>query len=152
MTLLTREEYQYWIDDINKKHFPLPDVVVKDVSNWRNRSILARTLVRTGEYAPAIELFKSIIDIDIHTEEKDCFSLSEVEDKVWCLQELAIILWRTTGKRKEALLYCQEALLFIDRYPKQFNFMDKCEVWSEIQDFIFFTSKKKTRKNSVVVR
>lgn len=145
--MLTQEEYQYWIDDINKNHFPLPDVVVKDISNWRNRSILARALVRAKKYAPAIELFKSILDVDVDTEEKDCFSLSEIEDKFWCLQELGICLWHTTGRRSEALPYLQEALLLINRYPQQFNFMDKCEVWYEIQDFIFFTSRKKDRKS-----
>lgn len=95
-------------------------------------------------------MFKSIVNINANTEEKDCFSLSEVEDKVWCLQELAITLWRTTGKRSEALKYMEKALTLIVTYPMQFNFMDRCEVWREIQDFIFFTSKGKSRKQSNV--
>ena len=144
--MLTQGEYQQWIKHIRENYFSLPDVVVKDMTNWRNRSVLARALVRAKEYAPAIELFKSIVDISINTEEKDCFTLSEVEDKVWCLQELAICVWKVTGKRSEALSYLQEALLFINRYPKQFNFMDRCEVWGEIHGFIFFTSKGKRRK------
>ncbi|SFM28569.1 hypothetical protein [Pelosinus propionicus] len=144
--MLTQEEYQQWIADVRENHFPLSEIIVADMNNWRHRSILARALFRVRKYAPAIELFKSIIDVEVNTEEKDCFTLSEVEDKVWCLTELAMCLWKVTRKRKEALSYCREALLFIDRYPNQFNFMDKCEVWSEIQDFIFFTSKKKIRK------
>jgi tetratricopeptide (TPR) repeat protein len=152
--LLTQEKYQQWIDDIRESHFPLPDVVIKDMNNWRHRSILARALFRVKKYQSAIELFKSILDVEINTEEPECFNLSEVEDRVWCLMELAMCLWKVTGKRREALVYCHEALVFIDRYPKQFNFMDKREVWSQIQDFIFFTSRNKVRraKNSVVVR
>jgi hypothetical protein len=38
----------------------------------------------------------------------------------------------------------EEAKTLIATYPEQFNFMDKCEVWREIQDFIFFTSKRKS--------
>jgi tetratricopeptide (TPR) repeat protein len=144
--LLTQEEYQQWIEIVRENYFPLPDIIVENMSNWRNRSVLARALVRTKKYAPAIELFQSILEVDVNTEEKDCFSLSEVEDKVWCLQELAICVWKVTGKRSEALPYLQEALLFINRYPKQFNFMDRREVWKKIQDFIFFTSKGKKRK------
>lgn len=143
--MLTQEEYKQWIDHVRENSFPLPETTVNDMNNWRNRSILARALVRAKKYAPAIELFKSIIDININTEEKDCFTLSEVEDKVWCLQELAISLWHTTGKRGEALKYMEEALALIVKYPRQFNFMDRCEVWREIQDFIFFTSKGKDR-------
>lgn len=143
--MLTQEEYKQWIDHIRENYFPLPEMTVNNMNNWRNRSILARALVRAKKYAPAIELFKSIIDININTEEKDCFTLSEVEDKVWCLQELAISLWHTTGKRGEALKYLEEALTLIAKYPRQFNFMDRCEVWREIQDFIFFTSKGKDR-------
>lgn len=144
MTLLTQEEYQYWIDEIKKTYTNLPDGLVNDMSNWRNRSTLARFLVITGKAVPAIELFKSVLDVEM-TEEKDCFSLSEVEDKVWCLQELAIILWHTTRKRSDSLKYMEEALTLIAIYPKQFNFLDKCEVWREIQDFIFFTSKGKAK-------
>lgn len=144
--MLTQEEYQYWIEYVRENHFSLHDVIVKDITNWRHRSMLARALVRTGEYEPAIILFKSIVGIKISTEEKDCFTLSEVEDKVWCLQELAICLWRTTGKRNEALKCLEEALTLITKYPSQFNFMDRHEVWREIQDFIFFTSKRKNRK------
>ncbi|MEG6585422.1 hypothetical protein [Dendrosporobacter sp. 1207_IL3150] len=143
---MTYKEYQEWIDYINRYHFPLADSVVQDMNNWRNISILARALVRAKKYAPAIELFKSIIEVNINHEEKDCFNLSEVEDKVWCLQELAISLWHTTGKRGEALKYVEEALTIIAKYPRQFNFLDRCEVWREIQDFIFFTSKGKSRK------
>lgn len=145
--MLTKKEYQGWIEYIRENHFPLPDVVVRDINNWRNRSVVARALVRAKKYAPAIELFKSVLNVDVIMEEMDCFTLSEVEDKVWCLQELAICLWHTTGKRSEALMYLTEALLLIAAYPSQFNFMDKCEVWREIQDFIFFTSKRKERKN-----
>ncbi len=141
--MLTKEEYQYWIEHINKNHFPLPAVIVKNISNWRNRSVLARALVRSREYIPAIELFRSIIDITVHDEEENCFSFSEVEDKTWCLQELAIILWRTSGDREQALKYMEEAIRLIATYPEQFNFMDKHEVWREIQEFIFFTSKGK---------
>lgn len=143
--MLTQEEYKQWIDHVRENSFPLPENTVNDMNNWRNRSILARALVRAKKYAPAIELFKSIIGININTEEEDCFTLSEVEDKVWCLQELAISLWHTTGKRGEALKYMEEALALIVKYPRQFNFMDRCEVWREIQDFIFFTSKGKDR-------
>lgn len=145
--MLTQKEYQEYIEQVRENHFPLPDVVVRDINNWRNRSILARALVRIGKYEPAMELFKSVVNIDINTEEKDCFTLSEVEDKVWCLQELAICLWRTTGKRSEALKYLKEALALLAMYPSQFNFMDKGKVWREIQDFIFFTSKRKERKS-----
>ena len=144
--MLTQEEYQQWIEHVRENYFPLPDLTVNDMNDWRNRSVLARALVRAKKYAPAIELFKSIVDINVNTEEKDCFSLSEVEDKMWCLQELAITLWRTTGKRSEALKYMEEAIMLIVTYPRQFNFMDKCEVWREIQDFIFFTSKGKVKK------
>ncbi len=80
----------------------------------------------------------------MNDDKTDCFSLSEVEDKVWCLQELAITLWCTTGSRSEALKYMEEAKTLIATYPEQFNFMDKYEVWREIQDFIFFTSKRKS--------
>jgi tetratricopeptide (TPR) repeat protein len=145
--LLTQEEYQKWIKHIRENYFSLPDVVVKEMSNWRNRSVLARALVRAKKYAPAIKLFKSILEVEVNTTEgKDCFSLSEVEDKVWCLKELAMCVWKVTGKRSTALPYLKEALLLLNRYPKQFNFMDRCEVWREIQDFIFFTSKGKRRK------
>jgi tetratricopeptide (TPR) repeat protein len=144
--LLTQREYQQWIKHIRENYFSLPDVVVNDMTNWRNRSVLARALVRAKKYAPAIELFQSILEINVNIEEKDCFSLSEVEDKVWCLKELAICLWHTTGKRSEALQYMKEAMMLIATYPSQFNFMDRCEVWREIQDFIFFTSKGKRRK------
>lgn len=144
--LLTQEEYQYWIYHINTNYFPLPDIIVKDMSDWRKRSTLARALVRIGEYTPAIVLFKSIIGIDVN-KEKDFSGLSEIEDKVWCLQELAIILWRTTGNRGEALTYTQKAVTLIATYPQQFNFLDKDEVWCEIQDFIFFLSKEKDNNN-----
>ena len=143
--MLTQEEYQQWIKYVRENYFSLHDVIVKDISNWRHRSMLARALMRIGEYEPAIELFKSVVDIDVNTEEKDCFTLSEVEDKVWCLKELAICLWCTTGKRSEALKYMEEALTLIANYPSQFKFMDRREVWSEIQDFIFFTSKRKSK-------
>lgn len=144
--MLTQTEYAYWIEYVRKNHFPLPNVVVKDIDNWRHRSVVARALVRAKKYAPAIELFKSVIDTNVSTERKDCFTLSEVEDKVWCLQELAVCLWYTMGKRSEVITYLTEALLLIAAYPSQFNLMDKCEVWREIQDFIFFTSKRKGRK------
>ncbi|MEN6411939.1 MAG: hypothetical protein ABFC84_04115 [Veillonellales bacterium] len=144
--MLTQKEYQAWIEYVRENHFPLSDIVVDDINNWRNRSVLARALVRVKKYAPAIELFKSILDVEIHTEEKDCFRLSEVEDKVWCLQELALSVWRTIGNRSEALTYMEEALTLIATYPTQFNFLDRCEVWREIQGFIFFTSKGKNRK------
>lgn len=84
--MLTQKEYQDWIEYVREKYFPLPDALVKDINNWRHRSILARALVRTKKYKPAIELFKSVSDVDIRTDEKECFTLSEVEDKVWCLQ------------------------------------------------------------------
>lgn len=148
--MLTQKEYQEYIEHVRKNHFPLPDVVVKDINNWRHRSVVARALVRAKKYEPAIEMFKSVIGININMEEKDCFTLSEVEDKTWCLQELALCLWYTTGKRSEALKYMEEALTWIATYPSQFNFMDKHEVWREIQDFIFFTSKGKSRKQSGV--
>ncbi len=151
--MLTQEEYQHWIEHVREKHFPLADVVVNDINNWRNRSVLARALVRAKKYEPAIELFKSVLDVNVSTEEKDCFTLSEVEDKVWCLQELALCLWHTTGKRSEILKYLEEAIILIAIYPIQFNFMDKHEVWREIQDFIFFTSKgrrrNRERKNQI---
>ncbi len=85
--MLTQQVYQDWIEYIRKNHFSLPDIVVKDINNWRNRAVLARGLVRAKKYDAAIELFKSIVDVNICMEEKDCFTLSEVEDKVWCLRE-----------------------------------------------------------------
>lgn len=144
--LLTQKEYKDWIEYIRQNHFPLPAIVVEDINNWRNRAVLARALVRAKKYDLAIELFKSIIHVDIYIEEKDCFTLSEVEDKVWCLQELALCLWHTEGKRCEALKYLKEALTLLTIYPNQFNFIDKCKVWCEIQDFIFFTSKRKEKR------
>lgn len=148
--MLTQKEYQEYIEYVRKNHFPLPDGVVKDINNWRNRSILARALVRAKKYKPAIELFNSVVEINISTEVTDSFTLSEVEDKTWCLKELAVCLWHTTGKRSETLKYLDKALTLIATYPSQFNFMDKLEVWREIQDFIFFTSKGKSRKQGKV--
>lgn len=109
---------------------------------------MARALVRAKKYEPAIELFKSVVEINVSTEATDRFTLSEVEDKTWCLKELAVCLWHTTGKRSEALKYLDKALTLIATYPNQFNLMDKHEVWRESQDFIFFTSKGKSRKQS----
>jgi tetratricopeptide (TPR) repeat protein len=147
--LLTQEEYQQWIKHVRENYFSLPDVVVKEMSNWRNRSVLARALVRAKKYAPAIELFKSILEVDVNIEEKDCFSLSEVEDKVWCLKELAMTLWRTTGKRSKALKYMEEAITLIATYPSHFNFMDRCKS-GEKSKTLFFLRLKVKKENSLV--
>lgn len=143
---MTPKEYQYWIEHVRKNYLSLPDITIKDMSNWRHRSVLAKALARTGEYKPAIELFQSILDITVNGNEDDDSSLSDVEDKVWCLKELAIILWRTTGSRKEAIQFMEEATKLLTTYPQQFTFLDKCEVWREIQEFIYFTSKGKSLK------
>ena len=144
--MLTQTEYQYWIEYLQATNFPVPKLVIQDMSNWRHCSILARALVRAGKCEPAIELFKSVLDIEVDAKEADCFTLTEMEDKVWCLKELAICIWKVTEKRSEALPYLEEALTLITKYPTQFNFLDRCEVWREIQDFIFFTTKRKDRK------
>jgi tetratricopeptide (TPR) repeat protein len=112
------------------------------MSNWRNRSVLARALVRAGEYEPAIILFESIVDINVNIE-VDCSGLPEVEDKVWCLQELAVIVWRITRKRKKSMDYLREAIQLLTLYPQQFHFLDKYEAWREMQNFILFISPKK---------
>lgn len=78
---MTQEDYQYWMEYVNQNYFPFPSILVRDMSNWRHRSMLARALVRANQYAPAIELFQSIIDITVNVEEEDCISLSEVEDR-----------------------------------------------------------------------
>jgi tetratricopeptide (TPR) repeat protein len=141
MIILTQEEYQYWIDEVKKTYPNLPDGLINDMLNWRNRSTLARFLIILGKNVPAIELFKSVLDIEVH-EEEDCVSLSEVEDKVWCLKDLAIVLWHTTGKREEGIQYLEEAKALIMAYPGQFDFLKKDEEWDEIQNFMIFTSKE----------
>jgi len=138
---LTQDEYQYWIDEIKKTYTNLPDRLINDMSNWRNRSTMARFLVILEKNIPAIELFKSVLDIKVN-EEEDCFNLSEVEDKVWCLKDLAIALWHTTGNREEGIQYLEEAKALITAYPRQFDFLDKDEQWNEIQAFMLFTSEK----------
>lgn len=148
MALLTQEEYQYWIEYVNKNYFPLPDITVKDMSNWRHRSVLARALARAREYGPAMELFQSIAAITVDSEEENWSGLSEVEDKAWCLKEMAVILWRTTGSRKEAVPYMEQARVLIETHPQQFQFLNRWEVWREIQEFIFFTSKGKSSNRS----
>jgi tetratricopeptide (TPR) repeat protein len=134
---------------VRENYFPLPDIIVENMSNWRKRSVLARALVRVGKYAPAIELFQSILEIDVNIEGKDCFSLSEVEDKVWCLKELAICLWHTTGKRSEALKYMEESITLIVTYLSQFNFMDRCEVCVKSKTLFFLRLKGKEENSSV---
>lgn len=139
---MTQTEYQHWIEYVNENYLPFPANLLRDMSNWQHRSMLAKALVRAKQYAPAIELFQSIVDIKVNVEE-DGGSLSEVEDKVWCLWELAISLWRTTGNRSEAAKYMEEAITLIETYPQPFNVLDKQEVLHEIQEFLLVTSTEK---------
>lgn len=97
--------------------------------NWQHRSTLARFLFLDGQLAPAIELFKSIIDV--HVDEKNEMNNcpSELEIKIWCMKELGMAVWSYEENAQEALKYIDMAINLMNTSADKFYFISRGEVW-----------------------
>lgn len=126
--LLTPEQYNQWIEEIRVYHFPLPEILVGDMNNWRNRSIVARALVRTKKYEQAIVIFKTLLDVEVNLQIDELSFFTEVEDKTWCLLELASCLWKMEKERDEILNCCFEVLAIVETNKQQFTLVNENEL------------------------
>ena len=121
--------FNYWVQYVRKKYIPIPDALIKNLSDVSSRSLIARALIRVGQCAPAIELLKTIADEPVNIKKPDEFALSNVEDQAWCLWELAKLIWLTEANAASSLCYLERAIQLSDDYPYKFYFIVRGEVW-----------------------
>ena len=121
-------EYQTLVQWVQEVHFDIPTALVQDYSNWRHRSRLARCLIRIGNVRPAIELLKSIINESITMNQNEEVEMSETEDKIWCLMDLAQAIFQCEKDAEQALIYVDEAIRLAQNYPLSFLFVVRGEL------------------------
>lgn len=128
---MTSTEYKYWVNFATKNYIKIPAVLVHNYLDWRHRSILGRYLLRAGERIAAIKVLRSVIGIPISQYRDDNRDLSEIEDQVWCLQDLAAAVWAEEKNETQALAYLDEALKLADSYSYKFYFVERGLIWRD---------------------
>ena len=123
---MTNDEYQQYVEYATENYIKIPRFLVCDCSNWRHRSTLARFLFREEQFIPAIDLFKSIVDIEIDNNDVES---GDLENKVWCLTELSISMWQYQQNLEKALMYIDMAIELMNSYKYKFDFVVRGEVW-----------------------
>jgi tetratricopeptide (TPR) repeat protein len=131
---LKLDEYLYYVDYAAKNY--IPKNLMDNYFEWQHRSNLARFLFRDGQLAPAIELFKSIVDIEVDETNEDNNCPSDLEVKVWCLKELGIAVWLYMENAQEALKYLDMAIELMNAYFYKFHFICRGEVWRDRWDIL----------------
>jgi len=126
---LTYNEYQQYVEYATENYIKIPHGLISDYFNWEHRATLARCLIRAGKLAPAIELYKSIILLEVDNTIRDNSVYSALENKVWCMEELGQALWRYEKDAAAALLYINMAIDLAQSYPWKFEFVVRGEIW-----------------------
>lgn len=123
------ENYLQYVDFAVKNH--IPRNLIDNYLDWQHRSILARFLFRNGQLAPAIDLFKSIVDIKVDLKNEDNNCPSDLEVKVWCLNELALAIWSYEKNAPQSLKFLDMAIELMNAYSFKFHFVCRGEVWRD---------------------
>ncbi len=129
MLFLTYNEYQKYVEYATENYIKIQHGLISDYFNWEHRATLARCLIRAGKLAPAIELYKSIILLEVDNTIRDNSVYSALENKVWCMEELGQALWRYEKDAAAALLYINMAIDLAQSYPWKFEFVVRGEIW-----------------------
>lgn len=137
--MLTRDEYRYWVDYAHDNYVGMPKTLYQDETQLMHRATLGKQLMRLKKYLPAIELFKTVVDVKI--DEADPEFRDVIEQKVWCLQELAMAIWRETGNAGEALTYAEKAWNLANETSCAFYHVVRAEIWRTWLAFLSFSGK-----------
>lgn len=124
---LRLDEYQSYVADVIENKV-IPKRLIADYSNWRHRFTMARWLFRRGRLAPAIDLFLSIVSVNVETAdvEEVC---SDLENKVWCLHELGQAIWFHEKNAEKALKYINDGIQLGQKYPWNFTIVVRGELF-----------------------
>ena len=143
---MKKEDYQHWVKYIQRQYMQIPDFLIADQENWRNRSILARALTRQQQYEPARELFQTIVPIRPQRTGENGTKLSEIEDKAICLISLALLLQlELPYDQDEVRSYLEEVKRYLKQYPEEFQFFTVAEMEKEIETAVLRMKKEVTR-------
>lgn len=140
---MNNNEYQALVQWVQEIHFDIPKALVQDYSNWRHRSRLARCLLRVGNVQPAIALLKSIAKESISMERNEEVEMSETEDKIWCLMDLAQAIFQCEEDVEHAFLHVNEAIRLAQNYPLAFQFVVRGELLQNRWYFLCALGKEK---------
>jgi tetratricopeptide (TPR) repeat protein len=124
VVFVDKEEFDQWVDYVTEK-YPIPRLLFKKgIDDWKSRVTLARALSRQkiNRLEPAIELFNSIIDIDV--EEPD-----DIENKAWALQDLGKCIWILEKDAIKALKYISMSIGLAESIQDRFSFVERGELW-----------------------
>jgi tetratricopeptide (TPR) repeat protein len=140
---MNNNEYQALVQWVQEFHFDIPKALVQDYSNWRHRSRLARCLLRVGNVRPAIVLLKSIAKESISMERNNGVEMSETEDKIWCLMDLAQAIFQCEKDAEHALVHVNEAVRLAQNYPMVFQFVVRGELLQLRWSFLCAVGKER---------
>lgn len=131
---MTEDEYQSCVKYVQEHYVHIPDFLIVDQSNWRNRSILARALMRVEKYEQAIQLFKTVVSTEPEIKFNGEAILTEVEDQVICLTSLALLMQLNDSyDRNEVKVYLETAKYYTEKYAEYFKFFTVTQIQEQIE-------------------
>ncbi len=127
---MDKKEYAKWIDYISNNDSTPPTTIMDNYDDWKHRENAAKWLVKLKQFIPAIELFKTVIDIEPK-------NIEELEDKVWALWWLGISIWKETKNADEALKYTDMALKLAESTDEKLFFIKKGGMFKTRLDLLY---------------
>lgn len=130
---MTRAEYQKWVDYAvqNQTYAHIPARLIDNYADWHHRSFLGRYLLRAGQPLIAIKVLRSVINRDVPLNSKNGDVMSDTENIIWCLQDLAAAVFRCEHAPEVALEYLEKAISLANRYNPELEFVVRGELWRD---------------------
>ncbi|MDF2564406.1 MAG: hypothetical protein K0Q53_801 [Massilibacillus sp.] len=124
---MTKNEFEQLVDFVATTGIKPPRVLfIGGFEDWHTRASLAKFLYHPAysKFDAAIELFESVIDVQVNTPE-------DIEHKAWSLRYLSSILRKKKGNLLDALTYIDSSIALAESIDFNYHIINRGELWAE---------------------